>query len=52
MLVDTIIGFMERATAYMRVMGDHSFSLLSGVVEGTTVDLILSVSFKPLLVLS
>lgn len=44
MLVDTIIGFMEKATAYMRAVGNQSFSLLSGAVEGTTVDLILSVS--------
>lgn len=43
-LVDTIIGFMEKATAYMRSVGGQSFSLLSGAVKESTVDLILSVS--------
>lgn len=42
-LIDTIIGFLEQSTAYLRSMGNHAFSLLSGVVEETTIDLILTV---------
>jgi DNA polymerase phi len=43
-LVDTIIGCLEKRTAFMRAIGNRSFSLLSGVVKDSTVDLILSVS--------
>jgi hypothetical protein len=43
-LVDTIIGCLERGTAFMRAVGNRSFSLISGVVKDSTVDLILSVS--------
>jgi hypothetical protein len=43
-LVDTIIGCLEKGTAFMRAVGIRSFSLLSGVVKDTTIDLILSVS--------
>jgi DNA polymerase phi len=42
-LVDIIIGFLEKSTAYMRTVGNQVFSLLSGSVQGTTIDLILSV---------
>ncbi|TFY61434.1 hypothetical protein EVG20_g7059 [Dentipellis fragilis] len=41
-LVDTIIGFLEKATSYMRAVGNQSFSLLSGAVKESTIDLILS----------
>jgi hypothetical protein len=42
-LVDTIIGCLEKGTAFMRAVGIRSFSLLSGVVKDTTINLILSV---------
>jgi hypothetical protein len=41
--VDTIIGCLEKGTAFMRAVGIRSFSLLSGVVKDTTINLILSV---------
>jgi DNA polymerase phi len=43
-LVDTIIGFLEKSTAYLRTVGYQVFSLLSGSVKDTTIDLILAVS--------
>ncbi|KAI0340127.1 hypothetical protein BDW22DRAFT_1486396 [Trametopsis cervina] len=41
-LVDTVIGFLERATAYMRAVANQAFALLSGSVQESTVDLILA----------
>ncbi|KAJ6630633.1 DNA polymerase phi-domain-containing protein [Mycena sp. CBHHK59/15] len=41
-LVDTIIGFLEKSTAYMRTVGNQVFSLISSSVQGSTIDLILS----------
>jgi DNA polymerase phi len=41
-LVDVIIGFLEKGTAYMRAAGNQSFSLLSGAVKDSTINLILS----------
>ena len=43
-LVDTIIGFLEKSTAYLRTVGNQVFCLLSGSVKNTTIDLILAVS--------
>ena len=43
-LVDTIIGFLEKSTAYLRTVGNQVFSLLSGSVKNTSIDLILAVS--------
>src|ERR1700755_3269976 len=43
-LVDTIIGCLEKGTAFMRAVGMPSVSLLSNVVKDTTINLILSVS--------
>jgi DNA polymerase phi len=43
-LVDTIIGFLEKSTAYIRTVGNQVFSLLSASVKDTTIDLILAVS--------
>jgi DNA polymerase phi len=43
-LVDVIIGCLEKGTAFMRVVGNRSFSLLSSAVKDTTINLILSVS--------
>ena len=42
-LVDIIIGFLEKSTAFTRAVGNQSFALLSGVVKGSTMDLILAV---------
>ncbi|KAH8991045.1 DNA polymerase phi-domain-containing protein [Lactarius hatsudake] len=41
-LVDVIIGFLEKGTAYTRAAGNQSFSLLSGAVKDSTINLILS----------
>ena len=45
-LVDTIIGCLEKGTTFTRAVGIRSFSLLSGMVKDTTIDLILSVSLS------
>lgn len=44
-LVDSIIGFLEQSTAYLRAAANHAFSLLSSAVQETTIDLILTVGF-------
>ncbi|KJA27489.1 hypothetical protein HYPSUDRAFT_35394 [Hypholoma sublateritium FD-334 SS-4] len=41
-LVDTIIGFLEESTSYMRTIGNEVFSLLSGSVKESTIDLIVT----------
>ncbi|KAI0637371.1 DNA polymerase phi-domain-containing protein [Trametes polyzona] len=41
-LVDAVIGFLEKGTAYMRAVANQVFSLLSGAVQESTIDLILS----------
>ncbi|EMD34453.1 hypothetical protein CERSUDRAFT_55542 [Gelatoporia subvermispora B] len=41
-LVDAVIGFLEKATAYMRAVANQVFSLLSGSVQESTIDLILT----------
>ena len=46
-LVDTVIGFLEKATAYMRAVANQVFSLLTGVVRESTIDLILAVRRCP-----
>ncbi|KAG6919948.1 hypothetical protein DXG01_013297 [Tephrocybe rancida] len=40
--VDTIIGFLEKSTAYMRTVGNQVFGLLSGAVQESTIDLIVT----------
>lgn len=42
-LVDTVIGFLEKATAYMRAVANQVFTLLAGSVGESTIDLILAV---------
>ncbi|CAA7265434.1 unnamed protein product [Cyclocybe aegerita] len=42
LLVDAIIGFLEKSTSYMRTVGNQVFSLLSGSVKESTVDLIVT----------
>jgi DNA polymerase phi len=44
--VDTIIGFLEKSTAYMRTVGNQVFALMSGAVQESTIDLIVTVSFR------
>ncbi|KAJ6455722.1 DNA polymerase phi-domain-containing protein [Mycena sanguinolenta] len=41
-IVDAIIGFLEKSTAFLRAVGNQVFSLISGSVQASTVDLILS----------
>ncbi|KAI1788483.1 DNA polymerase phi-domain-containing protein [Ganoderma leucocontextum] len=41
-LVDTIIGFLEKGTAYMRAVANQVFALLAGAVQASTIDLILT----------
>jgi DNA polymerase phi len=43
-LVDTIIGFLEKSTAYLKTTANQVFVLLSGSVKESTIDLILTVS--------
>lgn len=41
-LVDTVIGFLEKATAYMRAVANQVFALLAGAAKESTIDLILA----------
>ncbi|KAK7014985.1 DNA polymerase phi-domain-containing protein [Favolaschia claudopus] len=41
-MVDTIIGFLEKSTSYMRNLGNQVFFLLSSSVQASTVDLVLT----------
>ncbi|KAJ7751995.1 DNA polymerase phi-domain-containing protein [Mycena metata] len=41
-MVDAIIGFLEKSTAYMRTVGNQVFSLISSSVQASTIDLILT----------
>lgn len=43
-LVDVIIGFLENASAFTRSAANESFSRVTSAVQGSTIDLILSVS--------
>lgn len=47
-LVDTIIGFLEKSTSYMRTVGNQVFSLLTSSMKEGTIDLILTVSTQSL----
>ncbi|KAF7304662.1 hypothetical protein MKEN_01180100 [Mycena kentingensis (nom. inval.)] len=40
--VDTIIGFLEKSTAFLRVVGNQVFALISSSLQASTIDLILS----------
>jgi len=42
-LVDTIIGFLEKGTAFLRTVANQSFSLLSARLRRNTIELILTV---------
>lgn len=43
LLVDTIIGFLEKGTSFTRSIGNLSFGLLSELIKESTIDLILMV---------
>ena len=45
-LVDAIIGLLEQSTAYLRSVANQAFSLLSGAVQETAIDLILTVGMQ------
>jgi hypothetical protein len=47
LLADTIIGFLEKGTAFLRTVANQSFSLLSAHLERSTVELILTVGEIP-----
>ncbi|KAF9653857.1 hypothetical protein BDM02DRAFT_3265026 [Thelephora ganbajun] len=42
MLTDTIIGFLEKGTTFLRTVANQSFSLLSARLERSTIELILT----------
>jgi len=44
LLVDIIISFLEKGTAYMRTVANQVFSLLTKSVKNTTIELLLTVS--------
>jgi hypothetical protein len=46
LLVDVIIGYMERGSAYLRTVGTKAFALLCDELEESTLDLILAVSIE------
>ncbi|KAF8580676.1 hypothetical protein K439DRAFT_1393490 [Ramaria rubella] len=41
-VVDTLIGYLEKSTAYHRAIANHVFGLLTGLVDRSTVELILA----------
>jgi DNA polymerase phi len=43
-LVDVMIGYLEKASAFARSVASESFSRVTSAVQGSTIDLILSVS--------
>lgn len=47
MLADTIIGFLEKGTAFLRTVANQSFSLLTARLEKSTIELILTVRIMP-----
>lgn len=44
LLVDIIISFLEKGTAYMRTIANQVFSLLTKAVKDTTIEALLAVS--------
>jgi hypothetical protein len=45
--MDTIIGFLEKGTAFLRAVANQSFLLLSARLERSTIELILTVGAIP-----
>jgi DNA polymerase phi len=43
LLVDTLIGFLEKPNSYMKAVAGQVFALLSGCVKASTIGLILTV---------
>lgn len=50
MLVDVLIGFLEKSTSYLRAMANKSFSCIASAATETTIDLIVAVSDNFLLI--
>lgn len=48
-LVDTLIGYLEKSTAYLRAIANQVFSQVTELVNKSTIDLILTVRFSFLL---
>lgn len=44
LLVDDLIGYLEKSSAFMRVVANRVFEAVSGELEGSTVRLLLTVS--------
>lgn len=44
-LMDVMIGFLENASAFTRSVANEAFSRVTSAVKGSTIDLILNVSF-------
>lgn len=43
LLVDAIVGMLEASSAFGRAVATQAFGMLSGLVEGSTIDLVLMV---------
>lgn len=43
-LVDIVIGLLEQSTSYTRVVANQVFSMLTGLVQESTIELIVTVS--------
>lgn len=44
LIVDIIIGLLEQATTFSRTLANQSFSMLTSLIESTSIELILTVS--------
>jgi DNA polymerase phi len=50
MLVDVLIGFLEKSTSYLRAMANKTFLCIASAATETTIDLIVAVSNHCLLI--
>lgn len=44
-LVDTLIGYLDKSTSFLRTVANQSFSFLTSLVDRESIDLILAVCF-------
>lgn len=44
-LVDTLIGYLDKSTSFLRTIANQAFNLLSSLVDRESIDLILTVCF-------
>lgn len=49
LLVDAIVGLLDEPSAFGKAVAIQAFGMLSGEVESSTIDLILTVSRSPVL---